>query len=53
MSQPQGSQLDGLSKIVVPMIRKITPGLMAQDIVGVQPMSSPIGLDKLFKEAFL
>lgn len=49
MSQPQGSQLDKLQKIMMPMIRKITPGLMAQEIVGVQPMSAPIGLDKLFK----
>jgi hypothetical protein len=49
MSQPQGSQLDKLQKIMIPMIRKITPGLMAQEIVGVQPMSAPIGLDKLFK----
>ncbi len=29
------------AKILIPMIRKVLPGLIAQDIVGVQPMSMP------------
>ena len=30
-------------KIILPLIRKIVPSLIANDIVGVQPMSSPTG----------
>lgn len=30
--------------IIIPMIRKTLPSLMANDIVGVQPMTGPSGL---------
>lgn len=36
--------LSNLSSILLPMIRKTTPGLIAQQIVGVQPMSNPTGM---------
>ena len=29
--------------IIIPLIRKILPGLIANEIIGVQPMSSSIG----------
>jgi hypothetical protein len=32
-----------LAKIMLPMIRKVAPSLIAQDIVGVQPMQAPVG----------
>lgn len=31
-------------KIMIPMIRRIIPGTIATEIVGVQPMSGPVGL---------
>jgi len=30
-------------KVLIPMIRKVAPSLMAQEICGVQPMSTPMG----------
>ncbi len=30
-------------KVMMPMIRRILPGTIAQDIIGVQPMSGPTG----------
>lgn len=32
------------NKTMIPMIRRTFPELIAKDIVGVQPMSGPIGL---------
>lgn len=32
-----------INKIMIPVLRKVLPSLMAQDIVGVQPMQGPIG----------
>lgn len=37
----------GLRKVLMPMIRKVIPGLIAQQIVGVQPMTGPTG--RVFK----
>ena len=34
----------GFRKILIPMIRRIIPGTIATEIVGVQPMSGPVGL---------
>jgi len=31
-------------KIIIPMIRRIIPGTIASELVGVQPMSGPVGL---------
>ena len=30
-------------RIIMPMIRKILPGLIANEIIGIQPMSAPTG----------
>lgn len=32
------------NKIIIPMIRRIIPGTIATELVGVQPMSGPVGL---------
>lgn len=34
----------GFRKIMIPMIRRIMPGTIATEIVGVQPMQGPVGL---------
>lgn len=34
----------GFRKIMIPMIRRIIPGTIATEIVGVQPMQGPVGL---------
>ena len=34
----------GFRKILIPMIRRIIPGTIASELVGVQPMSGPVGL---------
>lgn len=34
----------GFRKILIPMIRRIIPGTIATEIVGVQPMTGPVGL---------
>lgn len=31
------------AKIRLPMIHKVVPGLIASDLVGVQPMTGPVG----------
>lgn len=33
----------GFRKIVIPMIRRIIPGTIATELVGVQPMTGPVG----------
>lgn len=38
------SSIAGFRKILIPMIRRIIPGTIASEIVGVQPMSGPVGL---------
>jgi hypothetical protein len=38
------SAIAGFRKILIPMIRRIIPGTIATEIVGVQPMSGPVGL---------
>lgn len=46
--QPNGStaahDIAGFRKILIPMIRRIIPGTIATELVGVQPMSGPVGL---------
>lgn len=39
-------------KIVIPMIRRILPGTISADLVGVQPMSGPVGLVYSLRFAF-
>ena len=34
----------GFRKILLPMIRRVMPGTIATELVGVQPMSAPVGL---------
>lgn len=36
--------IGNFQKIVIPMIRRIIPGTIATELVGVQPMSGPVGL---------
>ena len=38
------SSIAGFRKILIPMIRRIIPGTIATEIVGVQPMAGPVGL---------
>jgi len=37
------ADISGFRKIVIPMIRRIIPGTIATELVGVQPMSSAVG----------
>jgi len=34
----------GFRKILIPMIRRVIPGTIASELVGVQPMTGPVGL---------
>ena len=38
------NDIAGFRKILIPMIRRIIPGTIATELVGVQPMSGPVGL---------
>ena len=38
------SDIAGFRKIMIPMIRRIIPGTIASELVGVQPMDGPVGL---------
>jgi hypothetical protein len=38
------SAIGNFQKIVIPMIRRIIPGTIATELVGVQPMTGPVGL---------
>ena len=38
------SAIAGFRKIMLPMIRRVIPGTIATDLVGVQPMTGPVGL---------
>ncbi len=38
------TDIAGFRKILIPMIRRIIPGTIATELVGVQPMSGPVGL---------
>lgn len=40
----QGADIAGFRKILIPMIRRIIPGTIATELVGVQPMTGPVGL---------
>jgi hypothetical protein len=43
----EGTNMGAISnfqKIVIPMIRRILPGTISSDLVGVQPMTGPVGL---------
>lgn len=40
----QSSDIANFRKILVPMIRRVIPGTIASELVGVQPMSGPVGL---------
>jgi hypothetical protein len=40
----QASDIAGFRKTLLPMIRRIIPGTIATELVGVQPMSGPVGL---------
>jgi len=40
----QAHDVAGFRKILIPMIRRIIPGTIATELVGVQPMQGPVGL---------
>jgi len=40
----QAHDVAGFRKILIPMIRRIIPGTIASELVGVQPMTGPVGL---------
>lgn len=44
--------VSNFQKIVIPMIRRILPGTIATDLVGVQPMTGPVGLVYSLRFAF-
>ena len=41
------SALTALNKVLLPLIRNVMPSFMAQQIIGVQPMTGPVG--QIFK----
>lgn len=48
----QAADISNFQKIVIPMIRRIVPGTISSDLVGVQPMSGPVGLVYSLRFAF-
>lgn len=40
----QAHDIAGFRKILIPMIRRIIPGTIASELVGVQPLTGPVGL---------
>lgn len=38
------TKMDKINPIIIPLIRKIVPNLIAQNLVGVQPMTAPSGM---------
>lgn len=48
----QAGDIGNFQKIVIPMIRRILPGTIATDLVGVQPMTGPVGLVYSLRFAF-
>lgn len=40
----QGDMGGDFKKLAIPLLRRVMPGLIANDLVGVQPMTSPVGL---------
>ena len=44
--------ISNFQKITIPMIRRILPGTIASDLVGMQPMSGPVGLVYSLRFAF-
>lgn len=51
-SAGQASDISNFQKIVIPMIRRILPGTISSDLVGVQPMTGPVGLVYSLRFAF-
>jgi hypothetical protein len=39
-----GGDIAGFRKILLPMVRRVIPGTIASELVGVQPMQGPVGL---------
>lgn len=46
------ADIGNFQKIMIPMIRRIIPGTIAGDLVGVQPMTGPVGLVYSMRFAF-
>ena len=43
------SDVAGYNKILIPMVRRVAPALIANEILGVQPMTGPTGLIFMLK----
>ena len=41
---PAGNNVDGWDPVLISLVRRATPNLLAFDLVGVQPMTGPTGL---------
>jgi len=41
---PAGSNVDGFDPVLISLVRRAMPNLMAYDVCGVQPMTGPTGL---------
>lgn len=46
------SDVANFQKIMIPMIRRVIPGTIGTDLVGVQPMTGPVGLIYSLRFAF-
>ena len=46
---PKSDPLGDLRNVILPMIKRITPGVIAQEIIGVQPMTGPVADIKTMK----
>ena len=51
-SANSASAIGNFQKITIPMIRRILPGTISSDLIGVQPMSGPVGLVYSLRFAF-
>lgn len=40
---PKPETFNGLQRIILPLMRKIMPNIIAYEITGVQPMTGPVG----------
>lgn len=48
----QASDIANFRKTLLPMVRRIIPGTIATELVGVQPMSGPVGLAYTLRYGF-
>jgi len=49
LKTPPPKPLDNLRNIILPLIKRVTPGIIANEIIGVQPMTGPVSDIKTLK----